>query len=124
LRQCGAFRFRAESARGVTERLAVKDEAAMSKILDDILNYIRQNGGDFSQWYCGVAADPKDRLFTGHGVQEKGGLWIYSGDLGSDDAARRVEQHFLDLGCKGGPGGGDQDSRYVYAYKITSQTVE
>jgi hypothetical protein len=85
--------------------------------------YIKQHGGGYPAWYVGIAADPRDRLFTGHCVSEKADAWIYR-DCGNDGAARRVEQAFLNAGCKGGDGGGDRNTRYAYAYKITASTRE
>ena len=85
--------------------------------------YIRQCGGGYSGWYIGIAADPRDRLFNDHNVSEKNGAWIYR-DAGAEQGARAVEDYFVGLGCKGGPGGGRSDSRYVYAYKITPTTRE
>ena len=85
-----------------------------TQAIADIDAYIRNNGGVYSAWYCGVASDPRKRLFTDHNVDEKNGAWIYR-DCGTDTVARRVEDHFLRKGCKGGPGGGDWTSRYVYA---------
>ncbi len=89
----------------------------------DINGYIRRCGGSYSGWYVGIASDARDRLFNGHGVREHGGAWILR-DAGSEAAARRIEQYFLSLGCRGGPGGGDWGSRYVYAYKVTPLTRE
>lgn len=85
--------------------------------------YIRKNGGVYSAWYVGIASDPKKRLFVDHSVTEHGDLWIHL-DCGTDSAARRVEQHFLAKGCKGGGGGGDRDTRFAYAYKVTPSTRE
>lgn len=96
----------------------------MPNIINDILNYIRRNGGRFRDWYVGIASNPKARLFTDHNVRQHRGLWIHSADLGSEAAARKVEQYLLSLGCRGGPGGGDWGSRYVYAYKVTPLTRE
>lgn len=87
----------------------------------DIETYIRQNGGVYSAWYCGVATDPRQRLFRDHNVDEKSGTWIFRG-LVSDTEARRVEAYFLAKGCKGGAGGGDASSRSVYCYRITPST--
>lgn len=92
-------------------------------IVAEIDAYIRRHGGPYSAWYCGVAADPRSRLFIAHNVQEHGGLWIYS-DAGTDANARTVECHFHSLGCKGSGGGGDRLTRYVYAYRITGTTRE
>ncbi|MBP9013924.1 MAG: hypothetical protein KBG22_09985 [Smithella sp.] len=93
------------------------------QIKQDIENYMRQFGGRYSDWYAGVASDPRKRLFIDHNVDEKNGAWIFR-DCGSDAVARNIEDYFLNKGCKGGPGGGDYTTRYVYAYRIGSNTVE
>lgn len=89
----------------------------------DIEQYIREHGGDFSNWYAGIAADPRHRLFSDHNVTEHGGAWIYR-DAITEAEARKAEDYLLSLGCKGGDGGGDYRTRYVYAYRITPTTVE
>ncbi len=77
----------------------------------------------YPAWYIGIAADPRRRLFIDHGVDERGGTWIYC-NAGTDMAARSVENHFLSQGCKGGAGGGDRSTTFVYAYLITNGTRE
>ncbi|MEE8346027.1 MAG: hypothetical protein V3S20_01645 [Dehalococcoidia bacterium] len=64
-------------------------------------------------WYVGIAADPDERL-SEHGLREND--WYLVRRLGSADAARRVEDFLLKLGCDGGSGGGDEESTAVYAY--------
>jgi hypothetical protein len=96
---------------------------SVQQAINDIDAYIRKNGGGYSASYCGVASDPTQRLFTDHNVNQQSGPWIYH-RLANDTDARRVEGHFLSKGCKGGPGGGDRSSHYVYAYKITPSTNE
>lgn len=96
-------------------------EAAAKKHIKD---YIARSGGGYASWYVGIAADVKRRLFSDHNVSEKFGQWAWA-ECETSDAAREVEQHFVDiLGTKGGPGGGDRESKFVYAYKITSTTRE
>ncbi len=95
----------------------------VATIIAEIDAYIRKCGGTYSSWYCGVAANPRDRLFKDHNVDEHRGQWIHA-DAGTDTKARQVEKHFLDKGCKGGGGGGDHTTRHVYAYRITSTTRE
>lgn len=46
----------------------------------------------------------------------------YIGHATSSEAARNVEKAFLDNGCDGGTGGGDDDAVYVYAYLKASVT--
>jgi hypothetical protein len=95
----------------------------IARVIAEILEYIKRGGGAASDWYVGIAAGARDRLFNDHKVSEQQGSWIYRG-CDSTDAARAVEEHFLNLGCRGGPGGGDDDTTFVYAYRITSYTVE
>jgi len=87
----------------------------------DIEQYIDQRSGPYSAWYCGVATDPEARLFTDHGVNKQGDAWIFRG-CANDTEARQVEDYFLKKGCKGAPGGGDRNSRFVYAYRMNSHT--
>jgi hypothetical protein len=93
------------------------------QIVKDIGAYIEKHGGANSTWYVGIATSPRDRLFDDHNVTEKGGVWIYR-QAESSVVARAVEKSFLEVGYKGGPGGGDGGTDYVYAYKITSDTKE
>lgn len=91
---------------------------------EDIDAYIRENSGIYPNWYVGITADPEKRLFNDHNVIKKGGVWIHV-RCTSTDAARDVETYFInEKGTKGGPGGGDDDAIYVYAYKITPSTRE
>ena len=92
-------------------------------IIDDIESYIAEYGGGISRWYVGVAADPEERLFEDHSVDKESDPWIYS-PASSSNVAREIEKHFLDNGAKGGTGGGDDDTKFVYAYRIRSHTRE
>ena len=93
------------------------------EIIEDIEGHMVKRGGDIDDWYVGIAAKPRERLFDDHSVDEKNGVWIHR-RASSDSVARDVEKHFLDQGAKGGTGGGDEESTAVYAYKITSSTQE
>ncbi len=88
----------------------------------EFLAYMNQFGLTALAWYCGIASDPRDCLFNRHGVNEQG-AWIYR-DCGTDAAARQLEEYFHSLGCKGAGGGGGPDTRFIYAYVITSNTRE
>ena len=92
-------------------------------VISDIKQHVANCGGAYSQWYVGIAADAKQRLFTDHAVRQKGDAWIYR-QCTSSDAARAVEKHFLGQGMQGGGGGGDDNTDYAYAYKIGTHTVE
>jgi hypothetical protein len=97
--------------------------STLSTIVTEITDYARSCGGRFVDWYVGIAADPRDRLFNGHRVNEQGDAWIYR-RCESCAGARAIEAHFLKLGMDGGPGGGDDTTRSVYAYRKTSATIE
>lgn len=97
--------------------------ATKQDIIKAIADYVSEYGGKYSDWYGGVASDPRQRLFNDHSVDEKSGHWIYQGCASSDEA-RAVEDHFIAEGMKGGPGGGDANTKSVYAYRITSSTRE
>ncbi len=81
----------------------------------EIRAYIEKGPGPWSSWYAGVAEDARDRLFNGHSVDKDKGKWSYR-TFSSDDVARQVEQDLFAKGCDGGPGGGSEDSKMVYAY--------
>ena len=93
------------------------------QIVKDIKEYIGRSGAStWSEAYVGVSKNAKDRLFNGHGVQEKGDRWIYR-QAESSDIARETEAYFTDtLGTDGATGGGDETADYVYAYKKASHT--
>jgi len=74
-----------------------------------------------STWYVGIAADAEDCLFSRHGVDKINGNWIWQRALNSAHA-RSAETLLLNAGFSGGPGGGDESTVCVYAYKKTPQT--
>jgi hypothetical protein len=88
----------------------------------EIADYVQKCGGVYSRWYCGITADPPGRLFGDHNV-DRNGVWIYR-TFDTSDEARAIEAHFLELGMKGGGGGGDWTAKVVYAYLITNTTRE
>ena len=95
-----------------------------NKIIEDFNGFIEKYGGRDAGygWYVGITAHAQTRLFEEHKVT-KSDPWIYR-EADNDTIARNVEKAYLEAGYKGGSGGGDQDSRYVYAYRITDSTVE
>lgn len=92
-----------------------------TEIKKEIKDYIDGFGVAYSAWYVGIAVDPKDRLFNDHSVKKED-AWIYR-TVSSSDAARRIEQYFVDvLDTDGGAGGGDENTKAVYAYKKNLHT--
>lgn len=91
-------------------------------IVNDVLAHVDQGGWGPYGWYVGIATDVRQRLFGDHRVEEQS-FWIYR-QAGSESEARATEKELLSArNFKGAPGGG-YNPRYVYAYKITSTTVE
>ncbi len=96
----------------------------MAKTTSEIVAQIEAHAGTpYSSWYAGIATDPKDRMFNDHNVDEEKGGWIYRTAASNADA-RSAESTLHEAGFKGGPGGGDAGTTAVYAYKVTSSTVE
>lgn len=89
-----------------------------SELKKKIKAYIDKEGSGYKNWYAGITSDPKRRLEE-HGVKALG---VY-GWANTVDVARRVEEYLIGLGCDGAPGGGDKDSKAVYAYKKTKDTT-
>ncbi len=95
----------------------------MAKSKQEIINDIAAHfkGIPYKNCYVGITSDVERRLFGDHNVSKDKGHWIYR-TASSNSIAREIEQHFLDAGMDGGPGGGDATSRIVYAYEKTSYT--
>jgi len=89
------------------------------EIINDITNHFK--GKVYKDCYVGITSDRDGRLFGDHNVSKEKGHWI-NRSASSDNVAREIEQHFLDKGMDGGPGGGDEGSKIVYAYKKTPTT--
>ena len=94
------------------------------ELIKEVTTYIQNNGGVYFEWYVGIASDPRQRLFVEHGVKEIGDVWIFS-TADNASMARAAEKHLLDvLRADGGPGGGDNTTTVVYAYKKAWHTKE
>src|SRR5436309_3449307 len=94
-----------------------------TKAYAEIKAHIDKQRGPYHSWYAGITGDIEQRLFIEHGVPRQNYWFIYR-ECPSADDAREVEAALLQLGCKGGIGGGDDDCRFVYAYLIGQQTKE
>lgn len=94
---------------------------AAQTIYDEMIAHIRKEGSSASNWYAGITEDIGDRLFGDHNVPRKD-HWFIHRRAESEDDARAIEDALHEYGCDGGPGGGDDDAVFVYAYKKTVRT--
>ena len=93
-------------------------------IIAEITDFIARWGGRYSEWYAGIASIPRQRLFNDHNVNEQTDGWIYREAFDSN-SARAVEDYLIStLRMTGDTGGGDYSTKFVYAYKKSSQTIE
>lgn len=81
------------------------------------------NGRYYSEFYVGIAKDPNDRLINGHGVTSSVPNIYWTAPL-QTEIVRAIEKYFVNKGTRGGPGGGDTNTCYIYAYKISPGTRE
>ena len=92
-------------------------------IIAEINAHMQKSGIANSSWYVGITSDVDGRLFGSHQVPRKDHWYIYRRAINADEA-RVIEAACHRAGCKGSGGGGDDAAVYVYAYVITSNTVE
>lgn len=85
------------------------------EIIFNIDSFVAQRGDPYREWYVGISKKPVERLFIQHKVCQDGYCVCLLAD--SATVARDAESHFLNLGMDGGPGGGDEDSKFVYVYR-------
>jgi len=94
-----------------------------TKIIDEITRQINSQGGGLNKWYVGITDDINRRLHTEHNVPKDKAWYIYR-TAADKTAAELIEGYFLDQGCQGDKGGGNEETRIVYAYLITNSTKE
>lgn len=85
------------------------------EIATEIESFMQSRGGQNQDWYVGITKNIGSRLFGDHRVYVNDHRWIFC-QATSSEHARAAEAHFLALGCDGGPGGGTEESCFVYAY--------
>jgi len=91
-------------------------------IKKELKDHITSRGGAYSDWYTGIAEDPKKRLDE-HGVKrDSDDKWAHR-EAASSDIAREIEIYFTDiLVTDGNPGGGSDATKFVYIYKKNAHT--
>lgn len=96
---------------------------SVQQIKYEILAYIKEFGGNFHEWYIGIAADPKQQMFEHHGVNQTDDIWLYKQAL-TFTACKTVQQYFLQTQSIDGEPviTGDEDTDCVYLYKKSTRT--
>ncbi len=96
---------------------------SVQQIKYDILAYIKEFGGDFSDWYVGISADPKKTMFEEHRVHQDNDIWLYKQAL-TFTACKTIQDYFLQILKTDGIAitEGDEDTDCVYLYKKSERT--
>ncbi len=92
-------------------------------VYDSLIRCMEDNGGVFSDWYCGITNNVHRRVVLEHKVLEKSGLAYWCECLNKTDAEAVENQLINNKKCAGGGGGGTNDSVHVYVYKMTPDTI-
>lgn len=97
---------------------------SVQQIKFEVLAYIKEFGGDFSDWYLGISEDPMRTLFETHKVDKEADSWLYRQAL-SFGACRTLAQYFLGTLQVDGvlAQRGEEDLDCVYLYKKSERTV-
>lgn len=85
-----------------------------------VINHIKR----FSPcvWYVGITNDVARRMKE-HNVDQNHMGFAYV-EATNSDHARKAESALLKDGFSGGPGGGENDAKWLYVYPITSFTKQ
>lgn len=97
---------------------------SVQQIRFDILSYIKEFGGDFRDWYVGIAADPLKTLVETHGLDRENDIWLYRQAL-TFAACRTLQRYFLETLKTDGAAvtDGDGDTDCVYLFKKSERTM-
>ncbi len=91
----------------------------LGQIIGKIVVFIQQHGGNRAEWYVGISSDFYRRALE-HRLSSTP---IFSENIHGVDTARAVEKHFVEIQkTDGAPGGGDDNSTTVYAFRKTRDT--
>ena len=97
---------------------------SVQQIKYEILAYIYELGGNFCDYYVGIAEDPEEALSKTHRVDKAKDPWLYRKAL-SCTAAHTIMDYFLNrLNVDGRSGiNGSESSDWVYLYKKGAGTI-
>lgn len=90
-------------------------------IIDRVIE--KCSGKFYSDYYIGITDNIEERLFGAHNFDREKDCGTYCQAINIEHA-RVVEKYFLEKGMKGGDGGGNNNSTYVYCYFITNTTQQ
>jgi hypothetical protein len=96
---------------------------SVQQVKYEFLAYIKEFDPTFSNWYVGIADQPKQALFERHGVRDDEDPWLYK-QLLTNRAARTVQDYFLDHLRTAGARTSEHSENFdcVYLYKIAAHT--
>lgn len=97
---------------------------SVQQIKYEILAYIKEFGGDFSDWYVGVSADPKNEMINQHSVDEEEDIWLYKQAL-TFKACNTIQNYFLEILNTDGElvTNANEDTDCVFLYKKSRRTI-
>jgi hypothetical protein len=96
---------------------------SVQSIIQEMNAHMQKSGFNNDRWYVGITSDIEERLFGFHQVPRQNHWYAYRLAFNDTDA-RTIEAAYHKAGCKGASGGGDHTAVFIYAYVITTQTVE
>lgn len=96
---------------------------SVQQVKYEFLAYIKEFDPVFSNWYVGLADQPKQALFERHRVRDAEDPWLYK-QLLTNRAARTVQDYFIGhLRTAGAPPmEQSEDVDCVYLYRIAAHT--
>jgi hypothetical protein len=93
--------------------LLPKDE-----IIADFEAQIRKMGGEYSEWFVGVAKDLREPLFETHLLEDKNDGFLYR-EAFTPGCAREIRGHFVTQRAATIDASSRQGGRLIYAYRKT-----
>ncbi len=97
---------------------------SVQEIKFEFLAKIKEHGGAFSDWFVGIAADPRQTLQDRHGIDHEKDVWTYKQAL-TFQACRTVQRFFQEKLKTDGEAllSGDADTDCVYLFKKSERTA-
>lgn len=88
-----------------------------------VVDHVDRCGGDYTDWYVGVASEPERTLFEYHLVEPRG-QYMYCRLASFADAQEAAKRCQMQLGTKTGMSFGLRDAIFLYAYRMTNRSRE